>query len=193
MDGNGEPETDVQNSKKRKGRPKSRIWDFYLELKADEVPKDIKMVEGEEYVSCNIMTKVRANSGQWKDDVCGKIVKYKNANGNASTSSMLDHVVTHGYNRNTLQLQGGQQTKFRKKDGVLGLDHVPKWSPQSPEARRITVAIAKWFAIDGLAPNNVSKSGFKEFMEYVLPSYPGTTPATVTRYITALHRSFVVG
>ena len=118
---------------------------------------------------------------------CGARLKYLTGpKKTKSPRSMTEHLRRHGIGTGEAQPQ-----LTLDPTGAPKVNGLKKWSVVDPRTVRMVEAIAKWFAVDGVAPNNVSKDGFHAFFDYLHPEFPGVSPPTIFERLKEYAAGFV--
>lgn len=143
-----------------------------------------------DFLVCQVPVK-RSVNGQRVEVACGVRLKYLTGEKKTkSPKSMTDHLA-HVHNITATSMGNKQAGLARDPTGKVKLNVVQKWSVLDGRTANVVDVIAKWFGVDGLAPNNVSKMGFRAAFEYLHPEFPGVTPPTVFERIREYAAGFV--
>ncbi len=133
-----------------------------------------------DFLMCQVHV-MRNVGGQRVEMACGTKLKYLTGpKKTKSPKTMKDHLASaHG-----ITAAGGGEKQAGLSRGPTGVvkiigGGVKKWSVVDGRTANVVEAIAKWFSVDGAAPHNVSKAGFKAAFEYLHPEFPGVSPPTI--------------
>jgi hypothetical protein len=146
--------------RKRRGRPDSWVLGLCQERKATKKGKEVT------FLVCQHVSILVGGSA------------YIFA---CATTSMLDHMMRdHGYSEDGVPPEVKQKKLAVNTNGSLGFTEPVMLTAQDVRTQAFWVDLARWFALDGEAPNTVRHSGFQQFFAKRMPGYPIPEPMTIT-------------
>jgi len=138
--------------------------------------------KGKNFV-CDVEVDKLESGGKRIKAPCGWTAVYKSEKGATGTSSALDHMRSHGYERDgTKRLQPTMPTNPTGKVSTAhpGSSSAIQWSTQDPRTKELVKDIAKWCVIDGRPAHMVEGEGWKAFCAKRFPEFPGVTDETIS-------------